>query len=73
MLLLLPEHPKINLVFSSWFSLFFILFLLLGMIAWITYVAFSIRHIKKKLPHMMTKTEFAAEFEKFKREIADGR
>lgn len=63
------EAPKINLVFSNWFSFLLIVFLLLGFIAWVTYIATSVARIKKNLSEAITKAELKKAFEDFRLEI----
>lgn len=61
--------PEVNLVFSTWLSFIVILLLLLGFVAWISYMAWSVRRIKLDVKSMITWDEFHVEFEKCKREI----
>jgi predicted PurR-regulated permease PerM len=57
--------------FAGRLSLAVILVLILGFIAWITYVATSIRKITKQMPNMVTKDQLVEEFRKFKLELSD--
>lgn len=63
------ETPKINLVFQNLISLGLILTLLLGFIAWVTYIAISVARIKKNQTQAITKSELAEAFEAFRQEI----
>lgn len=63
------QAPKINLVFSNWLSFLLIVFLLLGFISWVTYIATSVSRIKKGLSQAVTKAEFHEAFQKFRQEI----
>lgn len=68
--------PKVNFVFENWLSFIIILVIVVGTVVWITYVAWSIKKLRREtrdivedMRRMMTKKEFEDEFEKFKKEI----
>ena len=63
------QSPKINLVFQNWLSLGIIVALILGFIAWVTYIAISVARIKHDMHQAITKTELAEAFEAFRKEI----
>lgn len=58
--------PEIHLVFSNKLSLVAILFSLLGLIAWLTYMAITQRRM---LTRFVTKEELREAFETFRKEM----
>jgi hypothetical protein len=52
--------------FANWQSLALIIFIFLGWVAWLTYIAISVHRLKK---HVVTREEMTKAFEDFKKEI----
>jgi hypothetical protein len=61
--------PRIHLEFANWLSALISLFLLVGMIAWISYVAWSISYLKGRFTDVATKAEVKKMIEELKREL----
>ena len=64
--LLVAMAPGIHLEFANVASLLFVLVCFLGMVLWVTYIAFTQR---KLLKTMVTRAELKQAFENFRKEL----